>query len=69
MRGDCVNDNQKKFLTDFIDLMKCYNISAVYPTEDNEIMFVSNEQIFKIRSYHNDAIGRGVTFVDTFGGE
>ena len=69
MRGDCVNDNQKKFLTDFIDLMKCYNISAVYAAEDNEIMFVSNEQIFKIRSYHNDAIGRGVTFVDTFEGE
>lgn len=69
MRGDCVNDNQKKFLTDFIDLMKLYNISAVYATEDNEIVFVSNEKIFKIRSYHNDGIGRGVTFVDTFEGE
>jgi hypothetical protein len=69
MRGDCVNDNQKKFLTDFIDLMKRYNISAAYATEDNEIVFVSNEKRFKIRSYHNDSIGRGVTFVDTFGGE
>ena len=69
MRGDCVNDNQKKFLTDFIDLMERYNISAVYATEDNEIVFVSNKKIFKICSYHNDAIGRGVTFVDTFGDE
>ena len=67
MRGDCVNDNQKKFLTDFIDLMKRYNISNVYATEDNEIVFVSNGKIFRIRDYsqHNN----GITFVDTFGGE
>lgn len=64
-----MNDNQKKFLTDFIDLMKRYNISAVYATEDNEIVFVSNGKIFKIRSYHNDGIDRGITFVDTFEGE
>lgn len=64
-----MNDNQKDFLTDFIDLMKRYNISDVYATEDNEIVFVSNEKTFKIRNYHNDGIGRGVTFVDTFGGE
>ena len=62
-----MNDNQKKFLTDFIELMKRYNISNVYVTEDYEIVFVSNGKIFKIRSYsqHNN----GVTFVDTFGGE
>lgn len=67
MRVDCVNDNQKKFLTDFIGLMKRYNISNVYATEDNEIVFESNGIIFKIRNYsqHNN----GITFVDTFGGE
>lgn len=29
MRVDCVNDNQMKFLTDFIGLMKRYNIPNV----------------------------------------
>ena len=61
-----MNDNQKKFLTDFIELMKRYNMSDVYATEDNEIVFVSNGKRFRIRSYHNGGI---VTFVDTFGGE
>lgn len=67
MRGDCVNDNQKKFLMDFIDLMKRYNISNVYATKENEIVFESNGKIFKIHNYsrHNN----GVTFVDTFGGD
>lgn len=62
-----MNDNQRKFLTEFIDLMKRYNISNVYATKDNEIVFESNGKIFKICSYsrHNN----GVTFVDTFGGE
>lgn len=60
-----MNDNQKKFLTDFIELMKRYNISDVYATDDNEIVFVSNGKIFRIRSYHNN----GITFVDTFRGE
>ena len=63
-KGDRMNDNQKKFLTEFIDLMERYNISNVYATK--EIVLESNGEIFKIRSYsrHND----GVTFVDTFGG-
>jgi hypothetical protein len=67
MRGDCVNDNQKKFLTDFIDLMKRYNISNVYAKKENEIVFESNGKIFKIINYsrHNN----GITFVDTFEGE
>lgn len=62
-----MNDNQKKSLTDFIGLMKRYNISNVYATEDNEIVFESNGIIFKVRNYsqHNN----GITFVDTFGGE
>lgn len=62
-----MNDNQKEFLTDFIELMKRYNVSNVYVTKENEIAFDSNGKIFKIHSYsrHND----GVKFVDTFGGD
>lgn len=60
-----MNENQKKFLKDFDDLMRKYSITKV-TTRGEFIDFVSNEQMLSFKSDNNGRFEGIETFIPEY---